>query len=356
MIRMKTDEDFINRMNEKYPNEKWKPIEINYKSLEYSIIECGECGKQMRMQNCEIFRKTRKHICSDCIKELREDTKRNQDIILAYIENNCKQSIRDYSFDMKEQKNHIRAQILRFTCNKCNHVNERMVANILYNGKIDKLECSYCSGSKQLKNNDIYLQELEQNYPDKFELLSEYKTAIDKIRVRCKRCGFIRDVRALQLLRSGYCPKCDTKASKGEQHIAYYLQEHNINYVQQKYFKDWNIGIHYFDFYIPAYNLVLEYHGRQHYEYVDYFHHTVEEFEHRKEKDILKREEALKKGINYISINHKLHNHLDEILDKIFSSTTISKESRGKCLEIETIQDILDEDIVSTSGESQSSS
>ena len=106
------------------------------------------------------------------------------------------------------------------------------------------------------------------------------------------------------------------------------------------YFSNLDIGLHYFDFYIPEYNLVLEYHGSQHYQFNPFFHKNEEVFYYRQKKDMLKKNAAINNKLNYISIKYTLFNELNIILKYIFNSTTIPSGSRGKCLEIETIQDI----------------
>lgn len=347
MIRMKSEEDFVKRMNEQFSGEDWEPIDIKLKSQEYSTYKCLKCNNIYRMQNCEIFRKDRKHLCKECYKELRYDTLRNQRIIEDILKSN-REDILEYDFSMKVQNNGIPAQVLQFNCPYCNKKNVLYVANILV--KNQKISCGYCEGNKIRKDNDIFKKELEENYPDKFTILIPYENIKKEVRVKCNKCGFIRDVKPTAIVRSGYCPKCDEKHSKGEKFISNWLLKNNIKYIQQKYFKEWNIGVHYFDFYLPELKLIIEYHGRQHYEYVDFFHSSIEDFLYRKEKDKIKKETCLKHNLNYISINYHNYEQLELILTILLGSTTIWKQSRGKCLEIETIQDLyMDKDIVSTS-------
>ena len=85
--------------------------------------------------------------------------------------------------------------------------------------------------------------------------------------------------------------------------------------------------------------MVLEFHGRQHYEFIPYFHRTIDNFKYRLNKDFIKKQAALSRGYNYISISYRV-NCLENILSFLFNSTTIPEGSRGKCLEIETDQDI----------------
>lgn len=62
------------------------------------------------------------------------------------------------------------------------------------------------------------------------------------------------------------CPLCRSRASKGENDIRNWLIENNIEFKQQKRFDDCrNINTLPFDFYIPKYNLCIEFDGEQHF-------------------------------------------------------------------------------------------
>lgn len=69
------------------------------------------------------------------------------------------------------------------------------------------------------------------------------------------------------------CPLCNS--SKGESIIQFYLDKNNIHYIYQyKINIDNNInssGYAYIDFYLPDYNLFIEYNGKQHYVPIEYF-------------------------------------------------------------------------------------
>ena len=55
--------------------------------------------------------------------------------------------------------------------------------------------------------------------------------------------------------------------------------------------------------------LGLEYHGRQHYEYVEYFHRNKEDFLNQKYRDEMKRQRCRDHGINLIEVPHKVKIH-----------------------------------------------
>ena len=58
------------------------------------------------------------------------------------------------------------------------------------------------------------------------------------------------------------------------------------------------------DCYIPELKLGFEYNGKQHYEHIEFFHKTIEEFEAQKNRDIEKLKRAESKGIKIIIIKY----------------------------------------------------
>jgi hypothetical protein len=58
------------------------------------------------------------------------------------------------------------------------------------------------------------------------------------------------------------------------------------------------------DCYIPELKLGFEYNGLQHYEHVEHFHKTVEEFDAQKARDVEKLKRAEEKGIKIITIRY----------------------------------------------------
>jgi hypothetical protein len=66
-----------------------------------------------------------------------------------------------------------------------------------------------------------------------------------------------------------------------------------VNYMNQLLF---------FDFYIPALNLLVECQGEQHYKYVPYFHGSKAEYKLHVQRDALKREWAKQQKITLYEI------------------------------------------------------
>jgi hypothetical protein len=70
------------------------------------------------------------------------------------------------------------------------------------------------------------------------------------------------------------------------------------------------------DFFIPDYNLVIEYNGRQHYVAVDFFD-GVKGLRATQKRDKIKRDYCFENGINYEII--KYDENIEDELKKIFN-------------------------------------
>lgn len=107
-------------------------------------------------------------------------------------------------------------------------------------------------------------------------------------------------------LENLYLQEKNTKGSKGEQHIAHLLEYNKIKYEREKTFEDCiNPESGYklrYDFYLPDYNILIEYDGKQHFEPILYWDKTPDAFEKRKYHDQLKEDYAEKNNIKLIRI------------------------------------------------------
>lgn len=111
------------------------------------------------------------------------------------------------------------------------------------------------------------------------------------------------------------------KQSFGEKTIEKYLKENNIKFYREYSFDDL-VGLNNkktklrFDFYLPENNIVIEYQGKQHYEYISFIHKNIKNFENSKLRDELKRKYCRKNLLNEIEI--KYNENIIETLNHIF--------------------------------------
>lgn len=144
----------------------------------------------------------------------------------------------------------------------------------------------------------------------------DYKdTFTHNLKIKCGRCGNIYTTALKNYICADVttCRKCSYVQSKGEECISNYLKEHNIEYVQEKRFKDCKDNKPLpFDFYIPKYNKCIEYDGSQH--YVPRF--GKKNFEICKKHDQIKNQYCTDKGIDLIRIPYWDKENINKILDE----------------------------------------
>lgn len=139
-----------------------------------------------------------------------------------------------------------------------------------------------------------------------------------KIIWHCKcDCGNYIDV-PIGSLTSGNTSSCGCLGkSKGEDKIETILNNNNIEYEKQKHFNsckfpDTNYHA-YFDFYLPKYNLLIEYDGHQHFHYASSENtwNTKDNFEKTVEHDKYKNEWCKKNKIMLIRIPYTQYEELN---------------------------------------------
>lgn len=120
------------------------------------------------------------------------------------------------------------------------------------------------------------------------------------------------------------CPKCSKY--KGEEKIIELLKELHINFEYQKKF-DGLIGLgnkHLsYDFYLPQYNLLIEYQGEQHERPIEHFG-GEKQFKKQLKHDAIKKEYTVNNNINLLEIWYYEYNKIEEILKEYVNATTCS--------------------------------
>lgn len=139
-----------------------------------------------------------------------------------------------------------------------------------------------------------------------------------KFKFICETCGHEWKSSLNNMTYSGnWCPNCSS--SKGEKAISDCLRYNNIEYEYEKTF-EYLIGIRggklSYDFYLPDFNLLIEYQGEQHERFVKGFHKTKKDFEIQLEHDRRKREFAKDNGIDLLEIWHYDYDKIEEILNR----------------------------------------
>ena len=131
--------------------------------------------------------------------------------------------------------------------------------------------CIYCGFEKLSKINkipeDIFVNQLKASYPD-IELESGYNGKTDYANFHCKTCN-ARWTDIAYYVENRGCPICNGYSTEAE--VGKCLQQYGINYTSQKSFIDCRDQRTLpFDFYLPDYNILIEYDGEQHFRPVNF--------------------------------------------------------------------------------------
>ncbi len=131
-----------------------------------------------------------------------------------------------------------------------------------------------------------------------------------KVCIICPIHGEFWQIPTNHYINGSGCPAC--RESKGEKIIRNWLEKNNINFEIQKTFDDCKGKIKklMFDFYLPDYNLLIEYDGEQHFKKRGFI--TEENFLKTKINDYKKDKYCNDKNIKLLRINY-----LDNIEHKL---------------------------------------
>ena len=144
----------------------------------------------------------------------------------------------------------------------------------------------------------------------------EYVNARTPILFEHLECKNEWKARPTNILSGKGCPKC--KSSRGEKKIMQFLENNKIFFISQ-YAPSWNTNRRYrYDFYLPTCEMIVEYHGIQHYEEVDFFRGTLKD---RQKNDKIKQEQARKRKIRYIIIPYWDYENIEKILAEVLTQT-----------------------------------
>ena len=164
-----------------------------------------------------------------------------------------------------------------------------------------KAGCPKCRGS-HLYTKEEFIKKANKVHNNKYDYsLVEYRGNKNHIKIICPIHGEFEQ-RPDKHLRGQGCPKCCK--SHGETAVETYLLNNNIEYeVQHEIPIDTSInfsGKAYIDFYIPKYNLFIEYNGEQH--YVEREHFGKRDFERQVKRDNFVRNYCLQNNIRLLEI------------------------------------------------------
>lgn len=154
-------------------------------------------------------------------------------------------------------------------CKKCGHIWGAYPDALMAGHACKKCAMEYVQNNN-IKTHEQFIQQIKKyNFKSNtFEVISKYQKDELPVKCKCKKCGKVWETKAHNLISKTSptaCPFCSF--SKGEMMVQRFLEQHSIQYESQKIFEGLigvNGGNLRFDFYLPKYNLAIEYQGEYH--------------------------------------------------------------------------------------------
>lgn len=162
-------------------------------------------------------------------------------------------------------------------------------------------KCYYKRVSLRCRSNkEEFIQKAFKVHNDRFDYsLFDYINNSTKGKIICNKCKQVFEQTPGSHLIGRGCPRC--KTSKGELALEAIFKKHDIIAIPQ-----FKLPYHNFeyDFYLPDHKLLIEFHGRQHYEPVEVFG-GLEGFKETLRRDAEKRSLAWDNKIPLLEIHYK---------------------------------------------------
>lgn len=259
MTLEKRKQDYIKKLKQT-KNDEFELLGEFTKTREKALFKHKVCGYVWRTTPYNLL-KSKGTGCPKC-----------QNRAKSYSTDDFKKKLKDkfgHEYELlKGQKYNNNIEKLTFIHNKCG--NEFQISSdSLFRSKIPCNKCSRKNRKTNKKTTEQFKNELYQKHKDEYILVegSEYKSALEKVKITHTKCGYTWDVRASHILHTSKCPNCNE--SKGESLIKDILEDNNVSYIREYTFEDLkNVKKLPFDFALFIDNELvglIEYDGSQHF-------------------------------------------------------------------------------------------
>lgn len=268
-------------------------------SKEKLSIKCS-CGEVFEM-SYNIFKKG--HRCKQCsIKSRQEKRKHTFEYVKNYIE------ARGYKLLSHEYKNNNSK--LQIVCEKGH--SSLMTFGNFQRGRRCKT-CSHLKITEKQRHDYTYVKSFVESIG--YTLIDDkYVRNSNKLNLICSN-NHKTSISFKNLRKGVRCSHCNTK-SHGEERIKTFLNKKEIPFITQYKIEECKFKRQLpFDFYLPDYNVLIEYDGEQHYKIKEYFG-GFDGFVDTKIRDTIKNIYCKENNIKLIRIPYWEFDNIEEILDK----------------------------------------
>lgn len=290
-------EEFLLRSKNKYGDEYEyiKPDNFNYK-LPIKAV-CKKHGPFILNPERHLTRNSR---CPECTNE-ENNVSISEFIKRSNIIFNNKYDYSLVSFtNLKEKVKIVCKEHGIFIKNATHHLH-------------NKKGCPECSRIKRLSINISQFIEISNSlFNNKYDYTnSKFINKKTKLEIICPLHGSFNK-RPIEHLNGSGCPVC--RESKGEIKVREVLNSFKIRYISQKIFDDCKYKNNLkFDFYLPDFNLCIEYDGPQHSEVIEAWG-GLKKLKETKIKDDIKNNYCIINKINLLRINYKDYLNIEDII------------------------------------------
>ena len=214
---------------------------------------------------------------------------------------------------------------IKVKCKICKHIWEPIATSLL--SGIGCPECAHQQISQRMvKQFDDFKVDLFKYNPN-ITYIDGYVSASNTVRTRYNICGYewYPIAKAISNRNAVGCPICCQ--SHGEKRIFSYLSENKIDFQPQKTFNDLvgiKGGLLSYDFYLPKYQLLIEYQGEFHDGTVHF--QTEEKLKSQQEHDRRKRNYAKNNDYKLLEIWYWDFDNIEEILNNAINNLENSVE------------------------------
>lgn len=281
-------------------------------------VKCDYCNEEYSITwyhyQYDILDKNRLCACYNCRHKKRytNDVSQRQEKLYLDALNVCNTK----GYVLLTQKEDIvkNTSFIKYSC-PIHGMHKMRIANLI-NGK----SCPDCNLEKLRKDYRLSSDEVERRIMELGSKILNKDSYINSqtknLQIVCKECGAVFTTSFAHFINHNgqVCEKCRNSESKGERKIRHYLELHNINFIQEKTFCDCkDIRPLPFDFYLPEYNMCIEFDGEQHYRDKGNFSNSLKYTQHH---DEIKTKYCNDNGIHLLRIPYWHYDNIDKILDK----------------------------------------
>jgi hypothetical protein len=324
---------------DKFPQlcEEWdisnihKPSECKCGSNKKILWHCKKCNYKFYATIVDRTRKDSRG-CSKCrytTVARKLSTPKSGESMLDLYPELCKEWSKDNKILPQNCKPHSHRKIW-WECSRCNNKWESAIVNRTWKDA----GCSICSfkemGEKhsQVKDNIESLAKIHPKLCLEWSIKNDrnpetyYQTSGKTVIWKCKDCSFEWKAKIYSRTKNGSgCPKC--KKSHGEKRVQSVLDSLKIDYkTQYRILECKNQRPLPFDFALKINNklVLIEFHGRQHYELGTFHFACTKHFAYRQNNDGIKEKYCKDNNIPLLIIPYTEYNNIEIILENFIKS------------------------------------